>query len=255
MAEQNTNSKGTQNQNVDSTQAQLDPKAELQKSLEQNINDLDDILKARSDDYEEKMKDPKWRAKMKNMIEKAEKMTDEGEDEGEDDEDEKEEKGKGKMKKSLDDVVSENEEIIDAVPVLKSFVKVLEGLTNTVEQLQKSLEENNDFQKSLAKVALDESKLIKSISDEVEKIAKQPLPVKGKISKEQILNKSFGEETGSMVPSRGDLESVKSILLKSVQDGELSSMEISKWEMYNYNMQALSPKALSVIERGIGGKR
>ena len=238
-----TTNKTVENQEISQS---TDTPENLQKSLDEQLKNVEELLKAKKsdDDYEEKMKDPKWRAKMKKLMKDHEGEEDEDEDEeGEDD--------KGKFKKSIDDAVEENEEIFDAVPILKSFAKIVGGLADEVKELKKSVEDTNKIQKSVADVIVAESKLMKSFQEDIEKIAKTPLPKKGVVTQDQILNKSFGNEE---TKKQYNLGIVKDILIKSVQSNTLDGLEVCRWEQNGYRMETLSPKALAILENNLSKK-
>ena len=107
---------------------------DLKKSLNENLETMDELLKYNTKtQLREMMKNAKYRKMM------ADEMKNYKEDEEEDEENE--------VKKSLDDVIESNEEVIDAVPVLKSFVEVLEKATDKIGSLTQEVNElkNNHY--------------------------------------------------------------------------------------------------------------
>ena len=246
-------------------------KDDLQKSLDANLAALDANLKVTSDEsIEELLKSEKSRKKIKEKLDEYEKgeddedEEDEEEDEEKEEEDEEEMKGKGKkkgMKKSLDDTTAVNEEIIDAVPVLKSFVEVLgafasrlDEVSQTVSELRKSQEDGMEIQKSVGAVLKSTGELLKSMNEDLEAIGATPLPAKGIVKKSQVLEKSFGEE-GEDLQKSYPLSIVRDTLLKSVQEGTISANAVAKWELARYDINAIPLRDREVLMHKLeGGK-
>lgn len=226
---------------------------DLQKSLDDNLETMNDLLKSKKtyskEDMKEMMKDKKNRSFLKEY------MKNDDDDEG-DDEDGKKKKEKEKMKKSFDDIHSEHDEIIDAVPILKSFSKVLEDFGKKLQKievatsdLQKSFDDNYDLQKSFGGVISSQSDLIKSIGDNLETIGNTPNRIKGKIGQQDLLKSDLDNDSQkSSKISTTSLDKVKDVLLKSFHDGEISSKKIAKWEQSRYNFEVFDNKELSIIE-------
>ncbi len=232
----------------------------LQKSLDKSLGVMQDLIKStpEEDDVNELMKSAAGRAKMKKKMAEYD-----NEEEDDDDDDEKKKKMCGgdhkktkKMKKSFDEVIEANDEVIDAVPVLKSFVEtmsktleVLGSISGEISELKKSQDTIQNLQKSMGTVLAGSTELIKSFSAEVEEIAEQAEPVKGVKTKIEVLNKSFNggeEKEESTLPSP---EVLGEALQKSFQAGEINGLEISKWEMSNYNPTVLSPKTIQAVSK------
>lgn len=245
------------NENNISDQELNEEDVDLQKSLDDDLEKMNDLIKSKKtltkEDVQEYMKNKKNKNLFKEYM-KGEKNEDEDEDEGED-----EEKMKGKkknMKKSLDDICEEHDEVIDAVPVLKSFSKILEKLGNKFEKiesslsnLQKSFDENQELQKSFAGVMNSQSELIKSVNSEIKIIGNTPNQRKGKVTTKDLLKSSLDNDfTPKSKLSGASVEMVKGILLKSVQSKEFSSNSLSKWELSGYNLGSLNKQELSFIE-------
>lgn len=253
MAVENKNNQADTNQaNTDiASDTNKTSEDNLQKALDESLKGVQDLLKSKKneDELEEKMKDPKEREKMKKLMKKYE------EDEDDDEDDEEEDEGKSKMKKSLDSFVEENQEIFDAVPILKSFVNILDNLMDSVHDLNKKIDEGNTMQKSIAEVVVSESTLLKSFAEELEKIGNTPLPKKGVISKDQILNKSFGETSGTQ--TQINPMAVKNILLKSANEKEIPAGEVTRYELSRYNFGSLHPKTQQLVmsKLNIGGDK
>jgi len=212
------------------TEETVDDK-DLKKAIDDEIAKMNTLIKSKSAvDFSKLAEDPK----MKEQMLKALKVEDPGT--------EAEETG---LKKSVEAAVESNEEIIDAVPVLKDFGEVLnkavdamDEMKTEINELKKSQTDMNELQESFAKVTKDTSELIKSFSSDVEEIGKQPQEVKGKIGQEDILKKNFdgeGEEK-SIIPPIGI---VRDALMKSHEAKEIDAGIISKWEMSGYDARIL----------------
>jgi hypothetical protein len=225
---------------------------DLQKALEENLSTMNDLIKAKKDklsdkDIEEMMKDKDNRNKVKEYMKKSTKAKAEKED---DDEDEEEED----IEKAFKDIDS-NADVVDAVPILKSFKDIQKNLLKKVsevnvklETLQKSIEENAEFNKSFAGVLTSQADLIKSINEEVEVIAGQPFPRKGKINKEDIIKSDLENEEGHKKVS---VNKVRDILMKSYEDGKIEMSEVARWEQSNYNINVLRKSTLDIIDSNL----
>jgi len=226
-----------------------DEEKDLQKALDENLEAMNNLIKAKSKfskkDIEEMMKDKESRKLAKEYMKKS----DEGG--GEEDEDEAEEEAKKEeAKKSFDDL-DQNAEVVDAIPILKSFYEVqkkifkkINEVQSKVEVLQKSLDDESDVVKSFADVLTSQSDLIKSINGDVEVIANQPLPRKGKIDKNDILKSGLESEPDKNIP----VAKIKGILMKSYKDEEIEMSEIAKWEQSNFNLGVLKKSTLALID-------
>ena len=237
---------------------------DLQKSLDMALDGMSDLIKAKTDDtsLREMCKDSGTRKKLMKMMKEYAK-DDDADDEG--DEDEGTEEEDSKMKKSLDEAVEGSEEVIDAVPVLKSFVEVLHTIVQDFSELKKSFNDLSEkqgqtleIQKSFSSVLEANSNLIKSVSGIAIAEGEKPNKVKGTtLDSGDVLKKSFnGDKDGEKGPSKISLSAVKNELLKSFKDGEIDSKVISKWEMSNYDMKVLPENVLIGLQKkfSIGGE-
>lgn len=230
---------------------------DLQKSLDDNLNEMNDLLKSKKsyskDDMKEMMKNPKNR-KLAHEF-----MKGYGKEEGDDDDDDDDKmKGKKKnnIKKSFDDILNEHDEVVDAVPVLKSFCDILEGfgerlagIEKSNSELQKSIEDNYDLQKSFGGVIGAQSVLIKSISEDLDLIGGSPNPVKGKLTQSDLIKSRLDDSPKSSSKLQGaSREVLRDALLKSFKAGEMDSKSISKWEQSGYDASVFSKSELSTIE-------
>jgi hypothetical protein len=232
------------------TDADLNQDVDLQKSLDDQLASMNGLIKSKKasyteDEVQEMMKDKKVQEYMKkNGYEKK------------DDHDDESEEG---MKKSIvDDIYDEHSEVIDAIPVLKSFSKVLESLSGQVqkiggaiEDLQKSIDEEQNLQKSFGGVISAQSALIKSISEEIETLGNEPNQVKGKVNQKDLFKSTLhdsGDQESKIM--KASVKQVKSVLLKSFSDGEnwVSTNAVAKWEQSGYNLSAFTPEQIEKIE-------
>lgn len=250
---------------------------DLKKALEDNLSAIEENLqksKKSPSELKEMMKDKGTRKKAREALSEyedddeddeegeeneKEKMGDEGDDDS-DDADDKGFGGKRKMKKSIESLVDDNEEIIDAVPVLKSFLsivsrqaEVIEDLSSQVSDLKKSFDESMDLQKSIAAGVKSEGDLLKSLSDEIDSFgAEVPAAPKGQIIPQgSVLEKSFKDREGNT--KTYSVPVVQQILLKSFQESGNAALqkEIAKWEMSRYDMRMLSPATLAIVDRNL----
>jgi len=240
-------------------------KDELQKSLDDNLAALDATLKSGTEtSIDDMLKSKSARKKIKAKLDEYEEdddNEDEDEDEGSDDdedEDKEEAASKKKMKKSLKDVVEANEEVIDAVPVLKSFVDLFKSFIDEVAELRKANVENTTIVKSLSSTIVAEGAMLKSINEEIHNIGEMPTPVKGKVSKEDILEKSFSDEVTKEVDMLKSLpvSRIQDELLAGHSEGSISANAVSKYELSGYNLAAMPVKDLNALRARIskGGR-
>jgi len=215
---------------------------DLKKTLDTEIEKMDELLKAKSNvDYDELAKSEEGKKAMAAALKKAEA--------------EEKKPEESEMKKGFEAAVEENDELIDAVPVLKSFGEVLGNVVDMMDELkaeistlQKSQETTNELQKSFNEITKTSTELIKSFSEEVEEIGSQPQEVKGEIKKGDILEKSFGED-GKLKSILPPVKVMKNALLKSVQEGEIEAGEVSKWEMGRYDPNLLSEETIQIASK------
>jgi len=231
---------------------------DIQKSLDENLAEMNDLLKSKKtlskEDVAEYMKNPK----NKNLFKEYMKGEDEEEEEEEDDNEDEEKKEKmrsKKMKKSYDNLV--DDEIVDAVPVLKSFIDIFQNfdkrlhkIEKSTSDLQKSIEDNLDLQKSFGNVLKSQAELIKSMNDEIEIIGSQPAPVKGIVNQQDLFKSVLSDQAKTKLVSVNKTK-MKDVLLKAFEAGEVSGMSIAKWEQSNYNLGVFNPEELAKIESKI----
>jgi len=271
------------------TPAPENQEIDLEKSLDENLEKMNEIIKSKDSNVnvQEMLKTEDGRKKLEEALIKAKKKPvlpeDEDEEEeeeemdGEDDEDEEKEeeeeemkgkkKSKGKIKKSasedtLENFVNQNDEIIDAVPVFKSFCEVVSKLIGEVKMLKSKVDEVSEkvedgieIQKSFANVVSTESQMIKSINEVINKVSKKPAPVKGVINKSQILSKSFGgdDEEGEDMLKSTNPAIVKNAIMKAFESGKVSGNSLSKWEMSRYNVDVLTANEKAEVQSIING--
>jgi hypothetical protein len=239
---------GDQNTNNGDQQTEETEDVNLQKSLDDQLSSMNDLIKSKKtyteDEMKEMMKDKKVQEYMKEngYVKKDE----------EDEEDEEE-----KMKKSLESIDEEHGEVIDAIPVLKSFSKVLETISKqvqkvegTVANLQKSMDDNIDLQKSFGGVIGAQSELIKSINDEIEALGNVPGKVKGVISQKDLFKSALADDDAENKSklSSANVEKIRNVLIKSAQEKEISALSVGKWEQTGYDMSVFSKAELETIE-------
>lgn len=233
---------------INTSGEQVEETPDLMKALDDNLEAMNMILKAKKDklskkDIEEMMKDKENRKLVKEYMKKSKGK--DGEDEEEEEEEEED------TNKSIEELDS-NAEIIDAIPVLKAFKKVQENLFEQIkevnekmETLQKSIDDNAELSKSFANVLASQVDLVKSINEDVEIIASQPFPRKGKISTQDIIKSGLeGEDPKKTIP----LAKIKNILIKSVQEGDIEMVEVARLEQNNFNLGVLKKSTLEIIE-------
>lgn len=227
--------------------------SEIKKSLDENLEAMNELIKSKDEDadIDALLKSDENRKKIAAKMKGYEKKDEEDEDESEEDEseDEDEAPAKSKIKKSLEDVVAANDEVIDAVPVLKSFTEVLSQVIDKLDEvaeLKKSVRDIFDIQKSFGATEGSVADLLKSIDERLGQIASTPLPVKGAVRRDQVLTKSFTEDGEEMTKSY-PMEVVRETLLKSVQAGEISANVVGKWELSGYRFEALPAKEQKII--------
>jgi len=216
---------------------------DLQKSLDENLEAMNTLLKAKNKkEYsEEEIKEMMKNKKAKEYMKKELKNEDDNEDEDDD------------VNKSFSDdgaEVFEADEFLKSIEKkLNSLIKSVKEISETVEDLQKSFNENQDLQKSFGGVLSSQSELIKSINEEVEKIGSAPTPVKGVVNKSDLFKSALGdnfEEESKLLKS--SVGKVKQVLLKSFQDGEINGTSISRWEQSGYDLSVFSKEEIEKIE-------
>jgi hypothetical protein len=225
---------------------------DLQKSLDDNLEQMNNLLKSKKslskEEVDEMMKNPKNKSLFKEYMKSDKEEKDE-------DDDEENEDGE-KMKKSFDDIYEDHNEVIDAVPVLKSFSKILETLAKRTlkietafNNLQKSFEDNLELQKSFGSVIATQSELLKSMNDEIEIIGNTPNKVKGKIDQKDLFKSKLDDD--NQVQSKvvgANVTKIKDVLLKSFQEGKIGSTKIARWEQQGYDLSVFNKEELSEIE-------
>jgi hypothetical protein len=237
---------------------------DLQKSMDETLKNMSNLLKSSEPETNiaEMLKTAEGKKKLKAMLNEAE-------DEDDEEDSEKMCKKNSKMKKSLDDAIEENDQVIDGIPVIGSFAKVLGEVVNSVGMIKSSIadlstkvEGNLEFQKSLAEVVTAQSQLIKSTDEAVSKMGRLPGSLKGQLGDskgEEIIAKSFGEgdeDKSEDIFKSGEVPMAvqKELLLKGFQDGELNSTEVSRWESNRYNPEFLTASMKNYITKNMGGK-
>jgi len=228
---------------------------DLKKSLNENLEKMSELTKSSKNvDIEELMKDASTKKKIKAYMKK------ENNNEEEEEVEEENEK-KTKVKKSLDETIEENDEIIDGIPVMKAFTEVLSKVVDVVDILKSKLDEidenvnnNNEIVKSMGEVIKSESELIKSTSEAIDKIGNKPEKKKGVIKESDILSKSFNNEDGSGEKKLSP-QLIKSAVMEGFEKGKVSSNSLSKWELKNYDISVFNDTELNFIKSYIeGGK-
>lgn len=190
-------------------------------------------------------------------VEKAMKKSD---DEDEDDEDEKEEKNekdpkkkkdskkndKDKddkkpafMKKSEDEIGELSEEEQDLIKAWRASAG--EPITEEVaksedksEDLKKALETEKTEKEELKKAITQQSDLIKSLTDKVEKMAAQPAYDKRSVSTLEVIEKTENENSQSVTKPQ-----VLNALLELQRVGQATSFDVSKYESTNQLSKSL----------------
>jgi hypothetical protein len=237
---------GNDEENV-SENAEGDNEKDLQKSLDENLDKLNTLMKSKKKlskkEVEEMMKDKENKKLFKEYMKDGE----------EEDDDEEEEEDK-KVKKSFDEIEDNHGEVIDAIPVLKSFLdaitevaKKINKIEGKVETLVKSFDDDAEIRKSVNDVISSQSALIKSINEDIKVIGNQPLKVKGKITQQDLIKSDLDNDNLSLKKSV-TISTIKNVLMKSFQDNEITAGLISKWEMSGYNMNVFSKNQLALIE-------
>lgn len=173
--------------------------------------------------------------------------------------------------KSLDDAISEHEEVIDAVPAFKAFTNVLASVVNdmaliksSIDEMSQTQDENSEIVKSLANVTSLSSKLIKSTEERLQSIGNTPLPIKGQrfnpapgnsSSGAGVLTKSFAGEDGEEARKTFSIHAVKNALMKGLEEKKISSNTISKWELSRYNPEVIPPAEQEFVKSYIEGNK
>ena len=223
------------------TQKPEDNKDDLKKSVDESIQKMNDLVKSKGSetDVKELMKNPAMRKKMKKAMKEYEDS-----DEEEDDDEEMD------AKKSLDSVIEANEELIDAAPVLKSFIGIIDSAISEITELRKSIndikdsqEEANEIQKSFCEVIKGTSDLVKSMEENFETVGNQPKQRKGVLNKSEIQTQERFEKSGDgerNVPI--NLHPYKGLMLKSAQEGKLESGLLGKVELAGFDIRRLQER-------------
>lgn len=245
--------------------------ADLVKALDENLEAMGALLKAKKGDeqlsFNDLLKDEKMRSKMREKLAEYDKDESDVEDEAaaegetaEEEADEKEAKEekedmKGKKSKMKKSDAESLDEIIDAVPVLKSFVSSLEALSAKLDKVEAAQAEQSALQKSMADVLSVSGNLIKSLNSDIEGALSRPAPRKGVISQDDLIQKSFGGDK----PAEDDMlkslpiEQIRDELLKAVTDRQISPNSVSKWELSGYSLAAIPTKDFLVLKNRIKG--
>jgi hypothetical protein len=229
--------------------AVLDPE-QLEKSFDESITALRTLLGGGDDD------------KATNL-EKAKKQPPEDEESGDEEEDEtdEEEKEEGPyMKKSLPDMVAEENEEAAAAMDVEPFLKALTNgiqkyLDQSFENLHKSLVGKinavGELTKSMGKIALGTAEMQKSIRDVVYKIGKTPIPT-GTVLRKSGDRFEAGKEEVATDGQRTRAEQVK-VLQKShelLQKGQIDIIMATKIEGRVTKNLPLPPEVAELFAEG-----
>lgn len=248
----------------------------LQKALDDNLEKMNSLQKSSETiDIEEFLKSDENKAKVEAIL-KAQK-NDNDDDDSDDDDDEymkgKSKKMCGKMKKSIDSLADGNEELIDAMPMIGQLVDTLKSVQGTIEDLslqfmdlKKSHNDSTELQNALCDVVKSSSEMIKSVQSDIESIGNLPQKRKGQISINDTIQKSFGEDQGqgegegnamenhiNMVKSFGK-PALQNALIKSTEEGLITSDVASKWELSGYSSKYITPDIFAKISKNLPQK-
>jgi len=243
------------------------------KTIDDALDGLNKVLKSKTNnEVREMLKDPDTR----NMIMKA---IDEEEGEDDDDEEEEEEapamkkKKKAKaMKKStaaaaedLDNIIDDNEEVIDAVPVLQALTGTMQTIIKSIDKIESKI--NDSLQKSerqaeiteaLAEVVSEQAEMVKSIEENIELFGEEAgdIPgMEGQQQARQTIQKSQVEGASDLFKSVKSLGAnmIKSLALQGVKDKKINMLHFSKFEQDGSNLKHFTPNELNYINNQAGG--
>lgn len=163
-----------------------------------------------------------------------------------DDDDEKGHKEKAEKSLNFD---GKTAQYVDAVPILKAFATAIEAqagaiasLGSKVDNVTKSVADQTELVKAIAEVEQNSAILVKSLSENVQAVGAQPLPVKGIApATAALLAKSFG---GGAATPKIDAGKLEGILIKSVQEGTLDIGVVTKYEA-SRNLEVLPKNIVS----------
>lgn len=216
--------------------------ADVVQEEEEIIIDEDELMKALKDDEDDEDEE-----KIEKEEKKEEKKEEEEDDDDEDDEEEED------AEKSFYNQLREDEEIETAMEVsdfldslVKSIGKHLDGIDGKISKAQ-------NFDTVMAKSFLNLGKVVGAISEKVtsmekqiETIATSPVGRKGVVSQKEIETITKGSTNEGVNITRGD---VVEYLVKGVEAGELSPIEVTKYE----TTSQLSPTAVNYLKKAIKG--
>lgn len=204
----------------------------IEKSFNDSVDVLADLLNGKADTSEEPLK--KADKEPKELDEEPEGEEDEDEDD-EEDEKGKGKPGKGEVEKSMSEE-PEAEAAMDIEPYLKSLVKGIDkrfnslakDLNKKIADLSKSINSVDALVKAQGKLSLASAELQKAMADTVEKIGETPIP-------STSLLKKGGErfDDKNNVVESNDLGTKEQILHKAMQlrmAGKLEPIDVTKIE-------------------------
>jgi len=230
---------------------------DLKKALDDNLEALSKSLEEQGadDNLQELLKTEEGRKKVEEMLKSTKKKDDEEEEDDEDD-DEEYMSGKGKMKKSFDDEIEEHEDVINAIPIVKSFAEIVGKLVDKFEKLEKSIkvmedkrEKQTEIMKNMGNVIAASSELIKSTNDTIESIGETPQQIPGKKGEEKVRETFLKSEDGNKITHA----QIKNALIKGMEAGKINSGEITRWEISHYNINQLSADTQALVKSYVGG--
>lgn len=162
---------------------------EMNKSFDASLEDLKKQLGVSAEpSAEELLKSKKKEADDEGEEKAPVKGAPEGEDDDEGEEGEEgEEEAKPKMKKSLEDIIEDDEDAkmaIDVEPFLKSLVQALDikisemnaDLRKSLNYLHKKVKRVEDISRAQAQMIMQTGEMQKAMRDTVEKIGETPVP-------------------------------------------------------------------------------
>jgi hypothetical protein len=240
-----TKVKGSEGQ----TEETIDPE-KLQKSWNDSVSELRKSVEAEGGDMGGGTK----KAKKKIPEFEAEEEEDEGDDsvaeeEDEAGEEEAEEEPKKKVKKSLPDLLAEDDPEAEAAMDIEPFLKSLAKVTgNEIQKLEKSISALTRQVQIHGKALLSQMEMQKSIQDTVQIIGGQPVPARG------VLQKST---TGRFPTGEGAKEMNKQeVMLKAMdlqREGKLNVHDVTILEGRMNNGSGI-PEEMKPLFASEGGK-
>ena len=180
--------------------------------------------------------------------EEAHKAMDDDDDESMDDDDEKEKEYKSETKKAtISDMMksdSSSGPVIDAVPVLESFVDTVSDAQNdlrkSVESVSELVQAQNRVIKSLAKVVMKSQEQIAELLD-------QPVG-----ERKTVLHKSEVSERFEQPMPQVNKSDVLDILIRKCQAGEISPIDVTRYETTLSMDPALAKSVRDEIRKSMG---